>query len=53
MQKYICDLCGYVFDPEAGDPDNGAEPGTDWADVPEDWLCPLCGAGKDAFSLTD
>ncbi len=53
MQKFICDLCGYVYDPEAGDPDNGVEPGTDWADVPEDWLCPLCGAGKDAFSLTD
>jgi len=53
MQKYICDLCGYVYDPEAGDPDNSVDPGTDWADVPEDWLCPLCGAGKDAFSLTD
>lgn len=53
MQKYICDLCGYVYDPESGDPDNNVEPGTDWADVSEDWVCPLCGAGKDSFSPTD
>jgi len=53
MQKYICDLCGYVYDPEAGDPDNGVEAGTEWDAVPEDWVCPLCGAGKDSFSPTD
>ena len=53
MQKYICDLCGYVYDPSAGDPDNGVEPGTSWEDVPGDWLCPDCGAGKDEFSKTD
>jgi rubredoxin len=50
MTKYICDLCGYVYDPEAGDPDNGVEAGTAWEDVPDDWLCPLCGVGKDSFS---
>lgn len=50
MQSYICDLCGYVYDPEIGDPDNGVEPGTPWEEVPEDWVCPLCGASKDQFS---
>ena len=53
MQKFICDLCGYVYDPSEGDPDNGIEPGTEWDNVAEDWICPLCGAGKDAFSPTD
>ncbi len=47
--KYECELCGYVYDPEVGDPDNGIEPGTPWEEVPEDWVCPLCGAGKDLF----
>ena len=41
--KYVCDICGYVYDPELGDPDNGVAPGTPWEDVPEDWVCPLCG----------
>ena len=50
MAKYVCDICGYVYDPEAGDPENGIEPGTEWEDVPEDYVCPLCGAGKDSFS---
>jgi len=50
MDKYVCDVCGYVYDPEVGDPDNGVAPGTAWADVPEDWVCPLCGVGKDSFS---
>ena len=50
MEKYVCDVCGYVYDPEVGDPDNGVEPGTAWEDVPEDWVCPLCGVGKDSFS---
>jgi len=48
--KHICDLCGYVYDPEEGDPDNGIEPGTEWEDLPEDYECPLCGAGKELFS---
>ena len=47
--KYVCDVCGYEYDPEVGDPDNGIEPGTAWEDVPEDWVCPLCGVGKDEF----
>ncbi len=49
MKKYICLVCGYEYDPDAGDPANGVEPGTAWEDVPEDWLCPVCGAGKDEF----
>ena len=48
--KLVCGVCGYVYDPEAGDPDNGVEPGTAWKDVPEDWVCPLCGVGKDEFA---
>lgn len=50
MEKYVCDVCGYVYDPEAGDPDNGVTPGTAWEDVPEAWVCPLCGVGKEEFS---
>jgi len=47
--KFEC-FCGYIYDEIAGDTDNGIEPGTKWADVPDDFACPLCGAGKDAFS---
>ena len=50
MKKYVCDLCGYIYDEAAGDPDNGVAPGTKLADVPEDWVCPLCGADKSQFS---
>ncbi|MGI6157999.1 MAG: rubredoxin [Saccharofermentanales bacterium] len=50
MQKYICDLCGYVYDPEIGDEAAGIEPGTSFEDLPDDWVCPLCGATKDDFS---
>ena len=46
--KYECP-CGYVYDPALGDLDNGVAPGTVWEDVPEDWVCPICGLGKDAF----
>ena len=49
MQKYVCTLCGYEYDPAKGDPDNGVPAGTAWKDVPEDWVCPVCGAGKDSF----
>lgn len=48
MAKYACP-CGYIYDPEIGDPDNGVAPGTAWEDVPETWVCPVCGLGKDAF----
>ena len=47
--KYECP-CGYVYDPEVGDPDSGIAPGTAWEDIPEDWVCPICGLGKDAFT---
>jgi rubredoxin len=50
MKKYVCDICGYVYDPDEGDPDNGVEPGTAFADLPDDWVCPVCGASKDDFS---
>lgn len=52
MKKYICP-CGYVYDPEKGDPEHGVAPGTKWEDVPEDWLCPTCGLVKDMFQPDD
>ena len=48
-----CTVCGYVYDPEAGDPDHGVEPGTSFEQLPEDWLCPECGASKDLFEKID
>jgi rubredoxin len=53
MKKYTCTACGYVYDPEIGDPDNGVTPGTDFADIPEDWICPECGVGKDMFEPSE
>ena len=50
MKKYECVTCGYIYDPELGDPDSGIEPGTAFEDIPEDWVCPLCGVGKDDFT---
>jgi rubredoxin len=49
MDRYVCTICGYVYDPEQGDPDNDVDPGTKWDDVPDDWECPVCGASKDDF----
>ncbi|MCP4747467.1 MAG: rubredoxin [Desulfobacteraceae bacterium] len=49
MDNYVCTICGYVYNPQEGDPDNGVEPGTKWEDVPDDWECPVCGASKDDF----
>ncbi len=49
MDKYVCTICGYVYDPELGDPDNDVASGTKWEDVPDDWECPVCGASKDDF----
>jgi rubredoxin len=49
MKKYVCIVCGYVYDPEVGDPDAGIDPGTSFEALPEDWVCPLCGVGKDQF----
>jgi len=53
MQKYQCDVCDYVYDPEQGDPENGVEPGTALENVSDDWVCPLCGVGKEDFSPVD
>jgi flavin reductase (DIM6/NTAB) family NADH-FMN oxidoreductase RutF/rubredoxin len=53
MQKYECQVCGYVYDPAAGDPENGVQPGTAFADLPADWVCPVCGAAKDQFQPLD
>lgn len=49
MEKWQCSVCGYIYDPEQGDPDNGVNPGTRFEDLPEDWVCPVCGAAKDDF----
>lgn len=49
MQKWRCTVCDYVYDPEEGDPDSGVEPGTEFEDIPDDWICPDCGVGKDLF----
>ena len=51
MDKYVCTICGYVYDPAEGDPDNDVSPGTAWDDVPEDWVCPDCGVGKADFEM--
>ncbi|MFN3966253.1 MAG: rubredoxin [Endomicrobiia bacterium] len=54
MKKFKCTVCGYIYEPEKGDPDNGVSPGTPFEKLPEDWVCPICGAGKDVFEeVTD
>ena len=53
QMKYKCLICGYIYDPARGDPDNGVEPGTSFEDLPDDWVCPECGAGKDQFEPVD
>lgn len=50
MKKYVCNICGWVYDEAMGDPDNGIAPGTAFEDLPDDFVCPLCGVGKDDFS---
>jgi rubredoxin len=50
MKKYVCAVCGYVYDPEKGDPDGNIPAGTSFEDLPDDWVCPVCGSGKDEFS---
>ena len=47
MKKFVCTVCGYVYDPEVGDPENDIAPGTPFEQLPEDWVCPLCGVGKE------
>ena len=53
MAKYRCKVCGYIYDPEKGDPDGGIKPGTAFEDIPDDWVCPVCGAAKDKFEKVD
>jgi rubredoxin len=53
MQKYLCTVCGYEYDPEVGDPDSDIAPGTAFEDIPDDWVCPTCGAGKEEFEPTE
>ena len=49
MDKYVCEVCDWAYDPAVGDPENGIAPGTSFADLPDDWVCPICGVGKDQF----
>ncbi|MCR6516082.1 MAG: rubredoxin [Clostridium chrysemydis] len=49
MKNYICELCGYIYEPAKGDPDNGVAPGTSFNDLPEAWVCPVCGADQSQF----
>ena len=51
MAKYKCKVCGYIYDEELGDPENNLKPGIKFESLPDDWVCPLCGEGKDAFEL--
>jgi rubredoxin len=47
--QYVCTTCNYVYNPEEGDPDGGIAPGTAFEDIPDDWICPVCGVSKDMF----
>ena len=49
MSKWECEVCGYIYDPERGDPENGIDPGTSFEDLPDDWVCPQCGVSKEFF----
>jgi len=53
MAKYKCTVCGYIYDPELGDPDGGIKPGTPFEKIPDDWVCPVCGASKDQFEKVE
>jgi len=50
VKRYICNVCGYIYDPKVGDPEHGIQPGTSFEVLPETWVCPECGVGKDEFS---
>lgn len=52
-EKYVCKVCGWIYDEALGDPDNGIAPGTKWEDLPDDFKCPLCGVGKDDFEIME
>jgi rubredoxin len=53
LKKFICTVCGYVYDPANGDPDSGIAPGTPFEQIPEDWVCPVCGVSKDMFEAAE
>ncbi len=53
MDKYECTVCGYIYDPELGDPDGGIAPGTRFEEIPDDWVCPVCGAAKSEFKKVE
>ena len=53
MAKYRCTACDYIYDEDKGDPDSGIQPGTKFDDIPDDWVCPVCGVGKDLFELEE
>ena len=53
FKKWQCFFCGYIYDEAAGDPDGGVAPGTRWDDIPDDWVCPGCGAGKADFAMME
>lgn len=53
MDKYVCTVCGYVYNPEKGDPDSGVKLGTAFEDLPDDWVCPVCGVGKEEFEKVE
>lgn len=53
MKKWMCVNCGYIYDESVGDPMGGIEPGTRWEDIPDDWLCPDCGLGKNEFEMVE
>ena len=53
MKKWKCNFCGYMYDEELGDPDEGLAPGTRWEDIPDDWFCPDCGASKSDFGMVE
>ncbi|MDH5091500.1 Rubredoxin-2 [Clostridium perfringens] len=50
IEQFVCDICGYVYDPTVGDPNNGVDPGTEFKNIPDTWVCPLCKLDKSHFS---
>jgi len=53
LTKWKCTVCGYIYDPDEGDPESGVKPGTSFEELPDDWVCPICGATKDQFEMVE
>jgi rubredoxin len=51
MENYSCNVCGYIYDPSVGDPENAVSPGIVFANLPADWVCPICGVSKNEFTI--